>query len=59
MPPSATIKSLPRAFRMLEEMRAQNVEWGEDDRHAATARVRVHHYPDGHLAVFHGSNNHD
>jgi putative transposase len=35
MPQSATIKSLPRAFRMMEAMQAQGVEWGEDYRGAA------------------------
>ena len=34
MPRSATIRSLPRAFRMLKAMRAQGIEWGEDYRRA-------------------------
>ena len=40
MPHSATIKSLPRAFRMMEEMQAQDVEWSEDYRHAAAAALK-------------------
>jgi len=35
MPRSATIKSLPRAFRMMKAMQAQGLEWGEDYRFAA------------------------
>ena len=34
MPQRATIKSLPRAFRM-KVMQAQGIEWGEDYRRAA------------------------
>ena len=29
MPQTATIKSLPRAFRMMEAMQAEGVEWGD------------------------------
>jgi len=32
MPHSATIKSLPHAFRMMKAMQAQGIEWGEDHR---------------------------
>jgi putative transposase len=35
MPQTATIKSLPVAFRMLKAMQTQGVEWGEDYRGAA------------------------
>ncbi len=40
MPQSATIKSLPHAFRMMEEMQVQDIEWGEDYRHAARAALK-------------------
>ena len=40
MPRSATIKSLPRAFRMMKAMQAQGIEWGEDYRHAAGAALK-------------------
>jgi len=40
MPRSATIKSLPRAFRMMEAMQAQGVEWGRDYRRAAGAALK-------------------
>ncbi len=40
MPQSATIKSLPHAFRMMEEMQGQGIEWGEDYRHAAGAALK-------------------
>ena len=40
MPHSATIKSLPRAFRMMKAMQAQGIEWGEDYRHAARAALK-------------------
>ncbi len=40
MPQSATIKSLPQAFRMMKEMQAQDIEWGEDYRHAAAAALK-------------------
>ena len=36
MPQSATIESLPGAFRMMKAMQAQGVEWGEDYRTAAS-----------------------
>ena len=35
MPQTATIKSLPRAFRMMKAMQAQGIDWGEDYRRAA------------------------
>jgi putative transposase len=35
MPQTATIKSLPAAFRMMKGMQAQGIEWGEDYRRAA------------------------
>ena len=35
MPQTATIKSLPAAFRMMKAMQADDVEWGEDYRGAA------------------------
>ena len=41
MPQAATIKSLPRAFRMMEAMRAEGVEWGEDYRHAAADALKT------------------
>lgn len=37
---SATIKSLPRAFRMMEAMQAQGVERGEDYRFAAADALK-------------------
>jgi transposase-like protein len=40
MSQSATIESLPHAFRMMEEMQAQDIEWGEDYRHAAAAALK-------------------
>ena len=40
MPRSATTKSLPQAFRMMEAMQAQGVEWGEDYRRAAGAALK-------------------
>ena len=40
MPQAATIKSLPRAFRMMKAMQAQGVEWGEDYRGAAGAALK-------------------
>jgi hypothetical protein len=36
MPQTATIKSLPAAFRMLKAMQAEGVEWSEDYRTAAS-----------------------
>lgn len=41
MPQAATIKSLPRAFRMMEAMQAEGVEWGEDYRHAAADALKA------------------
>ena len=38
MPQTATIKSLPAAFRMMKAMQAEDVEWGEDYR-GATRRA--------------------
>src|SRR5918995_4548511 len=35
MPQTATIKSLPAAFRMMKAMQAEGVEWGEEYRGAA------------------------
>ena len=35
MPQTATIKSLPAAFRMMKGMQAEGLEWGEDYRGAA------------------------
>ena len=40
MPQSATIKSLPRAFRMMKAMQAQGIEWGEDYRQAGRAALK-------------------
>lgn len=40
MPQSATIKSLPRAFRMMKAMEADGIEWGEDYRHAARTALK-------------------
>jgi transposase-like protein len=39
MPQTATIKSLPAAFRMMRTMQAEGVEWGEDDRGGARQAV--------------------
>jgi putative transposase len=39
MPQSATIKSLPGAFRMMKAMQAAGVEWGEDYRQGARQAV--------------------
>jgi len=41
MPQSATIKSLPRAFRMMKAMQGDGVEWGEDYRHAAADALKT------------------
>jgi transposase-like protein len=41
MPQAATIKSLPRAFRMMEAMQAEEVEWGEDYRRAAAEALKA------------------
>lgn len=40
MPQTATIKSLPRAYRMMKAMQAQGIEWGEDYRVAAGAALK-------------------
>jgi transposase-like protein len=40
MPQAATIKSLPRAFRMMKAMQAQGIEWGEDYRGAAADALK-------------------
>ena len=40
MPQAATIKSLPRAFRMMKAMQAQGIEWGEDYRHAGAEALK-------------------
>ncbi len=40
MPQAATIKSLPRAFRMMKAMQAQGIEWGEDYRRAGAAALK-------------------
>lgn len=41
MPQSATIKSLPHAFRMMKSMQAQGIEWGEDYRLAGGAALKA------------------
>jgi len=40
MPQSATIKSIPRALRMMKAMRAHEMEWGEDCRGAAADALK-------------------
>ena len=40
MPQAATIKSLPRAFRMMKTMQAQGIEWGEDYRRAGALALK-------------------
>ncbi len=40
MPQAATIKSLPRAFRMMKAMQAQGIEWGEDYRRAGAQALK-------------------
>jgi len=40
MPQSATIKSLPGAFRMMKAMRAEGVEWSDDYREAAALALK-------------------
>ena len=40
MSQAATIKSLPRAFRMMKSIEAQGIEWGEDYRQAAGAALK-------------------
>jgi len=55
MPQTATIKSLPAAFRMMKAMQAEGVEWGEDYRQgardavAALLRGRMDQLIDQHL----------
>ena len=39
MPQTATIKSLPAAFRMMKAMQAEGIEWGEDYRQGARQAV--------------------
>lgn len=39
MPQSATIESLPAAFRIMKAMQVEGVEWGEDYRTAASAAM--------------------
>jgi transposase-like protein len=39
MPQTATLKSLPAAFRMMKAMRAEGIEWGEDYRQGARDAV--------------------
>jgi hypothetical protein len=39
MPQTATVKSLPAAFRMMKAMQAEGVEWGEDYRQGARQAV--------------------
>ena len=40
MPQAATIKSLPRGFRMMKAMQAQGIEWGEDYRRAGAQALK-------------------
>ena len=40
MPQAATIKSLPRAFRIMKAMQAQGIEWGEDYRPAVAEALK-------------------
>ena len=40
MPQTATIKSLPAAFRTMQAMQAEGVEWGEDYRQAPATPSR-------------------
>ncbi len=40
MPQAATIKGLPRAFRMMKAMQAQGIEWGEDYRRAGGVALK-------------------
>ena len=41
MPQAATIKSLPRAFRMMKAMQGDGAEWNEDYRHAAADALKT------------------
>jgi hypothetical protein len=38
MPQAATIKGLPRAFRMMKAMKAQGIEWSVDYRCAGAPK---------------------
>ena len=49
MPQTATIRSLPAAFRMMKAMQAEDVEWGEDYRDAA--RQALAELLEGRMAV--------
>ena len=49
MPQTATIKTLPAAFRMMKAMQAEDVEWGEDYRDAA--RQALAELLEGRMAV--------
>ena len=40
MPQRATIESIPQAFQMLKQMRAQEIEWGEDYRRAGPEALK-------------------
>ena len=40
MPQRATIKSIPQAYRMLKQMRTQEMEWGEDYRRAKAEALK-------------------
>jgi len=40
MSQTATIKSLARAFRMMEAMQSDGIEWGDDYRHAGAAALK-------------------
>jgi len=40
MSQTATITSLPRAFRMMKRMEAQGIEWGEDYRRSGAAALK-------------------
>ena len=40
MPQRATIQSIPQAFRMLKQMRVQEMEWGEDYRRAGAEALK-------------------
>jgi putative transposase len=57
MPQTATIKSLPAAFRMMKSMQVEGVEWGEDYRQgardavAALLRGRMDQLIDDHLEL--------
>ena len=40
MPQRAMIESIPRAYRMLKEMRAQELEWDEDYRRTGAEALK-------------------